>query len=260
MKAEANYAELATASFQSVSSCVTAEAAHCNSNAADLLAAGVRSHARALQPLESLFFQGDCLDRVYRLQRGWAFRYQSLEDGRRQIVDFILPGDLVGFEELDLMPYGVEALTPCVFTSYGRSEFSMCLHDDPTQSIQLIKMLCAIQNRSFDHLTNVGRRTARERVAHLLLELIQRVRRISSVEGRLRMTLPLIQQHLGDALGLASETVCRCLSEMRKKGILVLRAGRLDVLDIDALAEEAGILLDEESEDRCMPTRSRVAA
>jgi len=69
------------------------------------------------------------------------------------------------------------------------------------------------------------------------------------------MALPLMQPHIADALGLASETVCRTLATMRKDGVLVLRAQRLEVLDIDRLAVEAGIDLDE-----AMPREPRPAA
>ena len=70
-------------------------------------------------------------------------------------------------------------------------------------------------------------------------------RRVEPAGSTARMTLPLMQPHIADALGLASETVCRTLAAMRKDGVLVLRAQKLEVLDIDRLAEEAGIELDE---------------
>src|SRR4030095_4983031 len=79
------------------------------------------------------------------------------------------------------------------------------------------------------------------------LELLMRARQLNSVGQTPRMTLPLMQPHIADALGLASETVCRSLAAMRKDGIVVLRAQKLDVLDIDRLTREAGGELDQAS-------------
>jgi CRP-like cAMP-binding protein len=200
----------------------------------------VGQHKVAVPPSESLFFQGDEVENVYRLDMGWAFRYQILEDGRRQILDFLLPGDLVGFEASGAhVTYGVEAITSCSFTACRRKAFIAQLKGDPSRALDLIEVLCTSQGRFIDHLTSLGRRTARERVAHLIFELVRRLR---EAKGEVtKLSLPVIQQHLGDALGLASETVCRSLSQMKKDGILVLRAGELDILDIEALAQEAGV-------------------
>jgi len=106
-------------------------------------------------------------------------------------------------------------------------------------------LLAGAEARAFEHLTSVGRRSARERVAHLIMELLVRARHLNAGGGTARMTLPLMQPHIDDALGLASETVCRSLAAMRKDGILVLRAQKLEVLDIDRLAEEAGVEVDD---------------
>jgi CRP/FNR family transcriptional regulator, anaerobic regulatory protein len=109
-------------------------------------------------------------------------------------------------------------------------------------------------------MTSVGRRTARERVAHLLLDLSRRVR--SSVSGYqgVEITMPLMLSHIGDALGLATETVCRCLGELKRAGILVFSAGRLEILDLEGLADLAGALLDDEEEFEGSSQRKRLVA
>src|SRR5262245_64474999 len=118
------------------------------------------------------------------------------------------------------------------------------MQEVPVLALRFIELLAAAEARAFEHLTNVGRRSARERVANLMLELLLRARQLNSAGPTPRMTLPLMQPHIADALGLASETVCRTLAAMRKDGIVVLRAQKLDVLDIDRLAAEAGASLD----------------
>jgi len=121
--------------------------------------------------------------------------------------------------------------------------------EEPGLAMEVMQSICASQSRAFDHLTNIGRRTAKERVAYLLLELVQRLNRKTPGHAAQQFGLPFAQAHFADALGLSSETVCRCLSDFKSKKILVLQRGRLDLFDIEALAEEAGTMLDEENWD-----------
>jgi CRP-like cAMP-binding protein len=203
-----------------------------------------RPSFRALAAGESLYFQGDESRYVYLLLDGWAFRHQNLEDGRRQILDFALSGAVFGFPTADTQTHGVEALTPCTFSVFSRDHLFDLLQRIPMLGLRFIETMASAEARAYEHLTSVGRRTARERVAHLLMELLLRVRRVQAAGGGARMTLPLMQPHIADALGLASETVCRTLAAMRRDGVLVLRAHRLEVLDIARLAAEASIDLD----------------
>jgi CRP/FNR family transcriptional regulator len=121
------------------------------------------------------------------------------------------------------------------------------LQQVPVLALRFVELLAGAEARAFEHLTNVGRRSARERVANLLVELLMRAHQLNPASQEPRMTLPLMQPHIADALGLASETVCRSLAAMRKDGIVVLRAQKLDVLDIDRLTGEAGVELDQAS-------------
>jgi CRP-like cAMP-binding protein len=206
-----------------------------------------RPSFRNLKVGESLYFQGDKCRNIYLLLDGWAFRHQGLEDGRRQILDFALPGSAFGLPGSSVMMHSLQALTPCTFSVFACDNLCELLQRVPVLALRFVELLAGAEARAFEHLTNVGRRSARERVANLLVELLGRARQLNSTRQTSRMTLPLMQPHIADALGLASETVCRALAAMRKDGIVVLRAQKLDVLDIDRLAGEAGIELDQAS-------------
>jgi CRP-like cAMP-binding protein len=93
-------------------------------------------------------------------------------------------------------------------------------------------------------MTSVGRRTARERVAHLLLDLAKRSQMSAAGSERFEVTMPLMLSHIGDALGLATETVCRCLGELKRAGILAFGAGRLRILDIQGLSDLVGVVVE----------------
>ena len=196
---------------------------------------------RGLEPGESLFLQDDRVDNVYILLEGWAFRYQDLKNGRRQIVDFALPGDVVGLSETAASPCGLEALTPCTFACHSRKTFFELIGRQPAMGLALVRMLSLAEARAIEHVTSLGRRTARERVAHLLLELVTRLERLNLMADATSLDLPLMLSHVADALGLANETVCRCLSALRVDGVLVLRERRLKVLDLRRLAAEANL-------------------
>jgi CRP/FNR family transcriptional regulator, anaerobic regulatory protein len=204
-----------------------------------------RPSFRALRAGETLYFQGDECRYINLLLDGWAFRHHNLEDGRRQILDFALAGAVFGFPATNILTDGVEALTPCTFSVFTRDNLFDLLQRVPVLGLRFIEIMAGGEARAYEHLTSVGRRSARERVANLLMELLLRARRRVPADGTARMTLPLMQPHIADALGLASETVCRTLAAMRRDGVVVLRAQKLEVLDIDRLAEEAGINLDE---------------
>jgi CRP-like cAMP-binding protein len=198
-----------------------------------------RPHFRTVKAGEALYFQGDECRNIYVLLDGWAFRHQGLENGRRQILDFSLSGALFGLSAVASMAHGVETLTPCVFSAFARDNLFDLLQRVPALSLRFVELMAGAEARAFEHLTSVGRRAARERVAHLLLELVIRSRGQASAAAG--MSVPLMQPHIADALGLASETVCRVLAAMRKDGVLILRGQRLEVLDIDRLTEEAGV-------------------
>jgi CRP-like cAMP-binding protein len=213
----------------------------------DFCIGGAGTHqAKTLKPGETLFLQGDNVRRIYVLRDGWAFRSQTLEDGRRQIVDFVLPGDVIGLNSSRQILYGVEALSPSTWIMIPRESFLTELRHQPVLSMKLVEMLSTDQVRAFGQITSVGRRTARERVAHLLLDLSRRARSLAPDCEGTGITMPLMLSHIGDALGLATETVCRCLGELKRAGILAFSAGRLEILDLGGLSDLVGALVDDD--------------
>jgi CRP-like cAMP-binding protein len=194
-----------------------------------------------LEPGQSPYYQGDDCHHIYLLLDGWAFRHQILEDGRRQILDFALPGVVFGLPGTGVMTHSLETLTPCTFSVFTRERLFDLMRDVPALGFRLLEIMADAESRAFEHLTSVGRRTAKERVAHLLLELVMRAQGAGSSLRNNSMTLPLMLPHIADALGLTSETVCRALSSMRKDRIVILRGQKLDILDLKRLGTAAGV-------------------
>jgi CRP/FNR family transcriptional regulator len=210
-----------------------------------LIRKGVRTASKTLSAGQDLYRQGERCSHVYVLLDGWAFRHQVLPDGRRQILDFLLPGSILGLSDRDVSTHGVETLTDCSIGVLPRSAIVDLLQADPHSALDLLEQMVENEARTFDHLTSLGRRSARERIAALMVELCSRVRALSLGSTSGAVTLPLKQAHIADALGLTNEHVCRTLKTMRNDGIMDLHDGQLHVNDVARLAEEAGIEIEE---------------
>ena len=184
------------------------------------------------RPGTLLVQEGQRDERLFTLLSGWAFRFKSLPDGRRQILNFLLPGDLIGLQGklFDEAPHGVEALTSVTLCAFTRERTWDVFREYPALAYD-ITWLCAHEERFLDEgLLSVGRRTAQERVATLLLLLWSRASQLGLVsEGVL--ALPLTQAHIADALGLSPVHTNRTLQVLRRRRLFVLKDGLLSAVD-----------------------------
>lgn len=189
-----------------------------------------------------LIRQGEAQREVFTLLEGWAMRYSLLDDGSRQIIDFCLPGAFIGFKPDSELPesYSVQAITDVNVCVFPHKRFMELLSETPSMAVRLACIGYRDQVSMTRHLSNVGRRMARGRVANLLMELFVRVRLRSPESTSEAIPLPLTQELIGDSIGLTSVHVNRTLRVLREENIVSLRDGTLRVLDPDRLAEEAG--------------------
>lgn len=189
-----------------------------------------------------LFGIGSPMNSVFNLLDGWVALYVLLEDGRRQIVQFALPGAILGLSvEGSQTTFGAQALTDSMASVIPLSTLSAAVRDDPEIGMRLARSLARDCNLAYDRLASVGRRSARERVAHLLLELFIRYRAQWPGNRIEEMDLPLTQGQIGDATGLTLVHVNRVLRVLRRERILEFHYRRLRILDPDKLIEVTGI-------------------
>ncbi len=198
-----------------------------------------RCFIRSLDPGAALFDQGSHSDNVYILLEGWAFCFKVLEDGRRQILDLVLPGSILGFSVAEFMHYGVEAKTDCKLAVFNRQSFTTALLQSPKLCLKCANLFALAETRALERLSRVGRLSAVERVSGLIVELAMRLHAIgASRTGTLK--LMLTQSEIADMLGLAKETVCRALMTLRRAGLVALEGKVLAILDLDGLLNAAG--------------------
>jgi CRP/FNR family transcriptional regulator len=174
--------------------------------------------------------------KLFTLYSGWAFRYKTLSDGRRQILNFLLPGDFIGLQQkfADGAMHGIEAVTDtslCVFPREGLWEL---FRGFPNLGYDITWLAAREEGMVDDHLLTAGRRNATERVAMLLMHLFRRLERVGMAEGGM-IDFPINQQHIADALGLSLVHTNKTLRRLRQLGLHDIQDGRLRLLNPRAL-------------------------
>lgn len=179
--------------------------------------------------------------KLFTLYSGWAFRYKTLSDGRRQILNLLLPGDFFGLQQrfAEGATYGVESLTEvalCVFRSERLWEL---YREYPRLGYDLTWLAARDEQMLDENLLTTGRRTAMERVAVLLIHLYKRAQRVALVDADGSFEFPLTQQHMADALGLSLVHTHRTLRRLQALGLYEIQDGRLFLRNPKALHQLA---------------------
>lgn len=178
--------------------------------------------------------------KLFTLYSGWAFRYKTLSDGRRQILNFLLPGDLVGLQQEfgEVSSHGIDALTDCSLCVFPNDSLWAVFREHPRLGYDITWLSAHEEGHVDDNLLTAGRRNATERVAMLLMHLYRRLDRIGLVEDG-SVAFPLNQQHIADALGLSLVHTNKTLRRLSALGLHELKNGRLRLLNTRALARIA---------------------
>ena len=175
------------------------------------------------------------------IREGWAFAYTLLDGGERQVIGFLLPGDVVflgcaGDEELEL---GVETITDVVVTAV----LTNAVHSEAQTLAEVFVLFWRLQSKAVfglvGQLTDLGRRDARARLAQLLLKLERRLAPIGLTDAD-GYDCPLSQYLIADALGLTPVHVNRVLKGLREDGVVTVRNNRVTIHDRVRLKAIAG--------------------
>lgn len=177
---------------------------------------------------------------LFTLLSGWAFRFKMLDDGRRQILNYLLPGDLVGLQGsvIGEMDHSVEALTPLVLCVFQRDRLSDLFRNHPGLGFDVTWLASREERMLDDHLLSLGRRSALERAAYLLAFLHERARAVGL--GHAGVHIPLTQQHVADTLGLSIVHTNKTLRKLANKGLIRWHGRSCEVLDAQGLERVAG--------------------
>lgn len=190
---------------------------------------------RTFRARREVLAEGARIEEVLLILSGWAARVRILEDGRRQILDFLLPGDFIGLcDHADaIATSAVTAMTDLQVCASPSAE----QHPSLRRAYALSRALSEVDLLA--QITRLGRLNAHERIADLLLELHERLAVAGlAVDGR--FTIPLTQELIADALGLTPVHVNRTLQTLRRDGSLSWKSRELVLLDPAALSRSMG--------------------
>lgn len=173
---------------------------------------------------------------LYSLFSGWAFRYKSLPDDRRQILNFLLPGDAIGFQAnmLGETAHGVEALTDVVLCNHARSKIWDLYRNYPQLAFDTTWLTAKEEWLVDEVLLSIGRRSALERIAMLMVHLFKRARALVSPVTTV-IPLPLTQQHIADALGLSLVHTNKTMRRLQAHGYFRFERQLLSMSDLRGL-------------------------
>lgn len=193
---------------------------------------------------------GEDSPELYTLYSGWAFRFKALPDGRRQILNFLLPGDLLGLQAamFDAAQHGIEALTDVQLCVLPRRDVWALFGEMPGLAFDLTWLGAREESIVDENLTSVGRRAALERVAALIIALYKRAKLLGLVNDD-SFAFPLNQQHIADALGLSLVHTNKTLAKLRRMGMFTSGDGTLTLTNPHVLAR-VGQFFDEEIPQR----------
>ncbi|WP_262265759.1 Crp/Fnr family transcriptional regulator [Microvirga yunnanensis] len=183
-----------------------------------------------------LLQQGDSLNHLYLMRQGWACRYTILPGGKRQIISFVIPGDLCNDHVLlfHRMEHSIATLTPCELGVISPHRFLQVLAAHPRITRGLYWSGFVMEAVLRERIVSLGRRTATQRIAHLFCELLLRLRAAGLAHDH-SFDLPLTQLDIADTLGLNHVHVNRVIRTMRKLGLIRLKRHVLEIPNWDDL-------------------------
>jgi CRP-like cAMP-binding protein len=192
---------------------------------------------------ETLIHEGQTDAPLFTLHSGWAFRFKTLSDGRRQILSFLLAGDFIGVQQKmgDAAAHGVMTLTDAVFCVFQRDSLWELHRQSPSMGFNITWLTAHEESLVDDNLLSVGRRSAEERIATLLIVLFKRAAALQADGGAAGVPFPLTQQHVADGLGLSLVHTNKTLRKLERRGLHHIIDGRLHMGDVKALARLADL-------------------
>jgi CRP-like cAMP-binding protein len=204
---------------------------------------GIAARTVDVAPGTALYVQGEELRNPGALMAGWAFTKRRLGDGRRQIFRFVLPGDLFGLRfRIDSLALDtLVTLTPCKIADASSLIPVVSQSYSSGGGLALACSMSASLDDSYglDHIVRLGQQTAYERLAHLILELANRLKTVGLTDGS-EFYMPLTQDILADVLGLSLVHVNRTLQHLRREHVIEFKGFNMKILDLEKLTGIAG--------------------
>lgn len=195
---------------------------------------------RAYRENQTVLYDGDRPGECCIIVEGFCVRSKTIADGRRQILSIHIPGDLPDLQNLHLpsMDHDLVALSSCTLAFIAHSAIRELIRSRPSVGDIFWRdtLLDAAVFREW--IVNVGQRPAHSRLAHIIVELRERLSMIGRVTGN-TFPMPLTQEQIGEAMGVTSVHTNRILRQLRLEGVLEIHRGMVNILDEHKLQQLA---------------------
>lgn len=188
----------------------------------------------------TVLVEGSHSAHLFTVLSGWGFRYKLLSDGRRQILNYVMPGDLIGLQGsvMGEMQHSIDALSDMLLCMFQRDDLYELYRRHPGLAFD-ITWLASREERMLDeNLLSIGRRSALERAAYLIAFIADRAAGVE-LDDKRPVEIPITQQHIADTLGLSLVHTNKTIRKLIERGLIVWKDG-YQVIDAKRLRELAG--------------------
>ncbi|OBQ76478.1 Crp/Fnr family transcriptional regulator [Mesorhizobium loti] len=195
----------------------------------------------AVDKCATVIVEGSHSAHLYTVLSGWAFRYKLLPDGRRQILNYLMPGDLIGLQGsvMGEMQHSVEALSPMLLCVFERDSLHELYRNHPGLAYDITWIASREERMLDENLLSVGRRSAIERAAYLIAFIGSRAK-VVGLNGKQSIQIPITQQHIADTLGLSLVHTNKTIRKLMDRKLILWRDGGCEVVDAEGLKQLAG--------------------
>ncbi len=200
----------------------------------------------AVGPRSTILMEGSNSPQLFTVLSGMGTRYKTLEDGSRQVINFLFPGDFIGMQAgiMGEMKHSVESTTSMVLCVFNRSSLWDMFKSHPERAFDLTWIAAVEEHFLGETIATLGQRDAGERVAWALLRIHQRLTSVGLARNG-SVPLSFRQQDLADALGLSLVHTNKTLARLRISQMANWSDGRLTIAAPEALAKQAGLQIEE---------------
>ena len=198
-----------------------------------------------VDPGTTILLEGSNSPQLFTVLDGMGTRYKTLENGRRQVINFLFPGDFTGLQAgiMGEMKHSVEATTHMTLCVFRRNDLWQLFRQHPERAYDLTWIAAVEEHFLGETIASLGQRDAAQRIAWALIRIYERLKAVGLEEGA-SVPLPFRQQDLADALGLSLVHTNKTLKSLRSRGLAAWNDGQLALRKIGALAELAMVDLE----------------
>jgi len=191
---------------------------------------------RLVKKRKDLVVVGDEYRNLCFVKEGHAIRYKLLRSGKRQILNVILPGDVIGFPVsfFDRSIYSVIAVSDLTYNVCSLDSYAQLCYERPQFGLALSWLAAQEAAIYAEHIVDLGRRTPAERLAHFLLEIHARLRAVGRAE-KTRFELPFSQEVMADVLGLSVPHLNRVMQQLRAEQLITSQSRSVELSDMASL-------------------------